>query len=334
MISLHNLAEFDWQTHLKQAVTRLDTLLEAVELTANDVDISEEAARSFALKVPLTYLARIKKGDPNDPLLLQVLPQKAEMKSFPGYSHDPLAEMVSNPAPGLIHKYQGRVLFIVSGVCAINCRYCFRRHFPYEDQQLSGDQWQQVLTYLRNDPSISEVIFSGGDPLATSDNRLDRMISDLEAIPHLERLRIHTRLPVVIPQRVTDQLAQRLAQSRFKTVCVLHINHPNEIDDAVGQATLKLRDARVTVLNQAVLLKNINDNAAILHQLSLRLFDYAILPYYLFLLDKVEGAAHFDIDDEAAASLVRQLQATLPGYLVPRLAREVPGKPSKTWIAF
>ena len=193
MISLHNLAEFDWQTHLKQAVTRLDTLLEAVELTANDVDISEEAARSFALKVPLTYLARIKKGDPNDPLLLQVLPQKAEMESFPGYSHDPLAEMVSNPAPGLIHKYQGRVLFIVSGACAINCRYCFRRHFPYEDQQLSGDQWQQVLTYLRNDPSISEVIFSGGDPLATSDNRLDRMISDLEAIPHLERLRIHTR---------------------------------------------------------------------------------------------------------------------------------------------
>jgi len=333
MIPIHSDAELDWQTHLKHAISSLNSLLDAVHLTAADVDISEEAARNFSVKVPQPYIDRIKKGDPNDPLLLQVLPQQAEMEVFPGYSHDPLAEMVTNPAPGLIHKYQGRVLLIVSGACAINCRYCFRRHFPYQEQQLGGDQWQQVLNYLRDDPSITEVIFSGGDPLATSDKRLDRMISDLEAIPHLERLRIHTRLPVVIPQRITTELVQRLAQSRLKVVCVLHINHPNEIDEAVGHASLKLRDARVTVLNQAVLLKNVNDNAAILHQLSLRLFDYAILPYYLFLLDKVEGAAHFDISDQNAADLVRQLQATLPGYLVPRLAREIPGKPSKTWIA-
>jgi EF-P beta-lysylation protein EpmB len=326
------LLESDWQTLLRQSVCSLDDLLTQVNLSREAVDVCESAAKDFPVRIPMPYINRIEKGNPNDPLLLQVLPQSQEMERYPGYSNDPLEERDTNPVPGLIHKYKGRVLLIISGACAINCRYCFRRHFPYQENQLGHQQWQQVLAYLQKDSSITEVIFSGGDPLATPDKRLASMIKDLEAITHIQRLRIHSRLPVVIPQRITADLCHILASTRLKTVCVLHINHANEIDPEVAYSIAKLQAAKVTVLNQAVLLKGINDSVLRLKSLSEKLFDCGVLPYYLFVLDPVNGAAHFDISDHDAIELVKSLQAVLPGYLVPKLAREIPGQPSKTLL--
>lgn len=328
------LFESDWQTLLRQSSLSLDDLLNQVNLSRDKVNACSQAAKDFTIRVPAPYLNRIEKGNPYDPLLLQVLPQSYEMERYPGYSNDPLEERDTNPVPGLIHKYKGRVLLILSGACAINCRYCFRRHFPYQENQLGTQQWQDVLTYLKNDISITEVIFSGGDPLATPDKRLGSMIGDLEKIAHIKRLRIHTRLPVVIPQRVTEDLCQILKASRLKTACVLHINHANEIDAQVTAAILKLQHSNVTVLNQSVLLKGINDSVNCLKQLSEKLFDCKVLPYYLFVLDPVHGSAHFDISDNDAIDLVRLLQTELPGYLVPKLAREIPGRPSKTLLSF
>jgi EF-P beta-lysylation protein EpmB len=325
--------ETDWQTLLRQSICSLSELLNKVELDPKSLPACEQAANDFNIRVPKPYLNRIEKGNPNDPLLLQVLPQSAEMERYPGYSNDPLEELDTNPAPGLIHKYKGRVLLILSGACAINCRYCFRRHFPYQENQLGSQQWQRVLEYLQNDHSITEVIFSGGDPLATPDKRLCSMIQDLEAIEHIKRLRIHSRLPVVIPQRITDTLCHTLASSRFNTVCVLHINHANEVDAQVADSIAKLQAAKVTVLNQAVLLKGVNDSVNCLKNLSETLFTCGVLPYYLFVLDPVHGAAHFDISDSDATTLMKELQAELPGYLVPKLAREIPGRPSKTLLS-
>ncbi|WP_293264517.1 EF-P beta-lysylation protein EpmB [Neptunomonas sp.] len=325
--------ETDWQTLLRQSICNIDELLNEVKLDSSILPVSAQAATDFAIRVPTPYLNRIEKGNPNDPLLLQVLPQPAEMERYPGYSNDPLEELDTNPAPGLIHKYKGRVLLILSGACAINCRYCFRRHFPYQENQLGSQQWQQVLQYLKNDQSITEVIFSGGDPLATPDKRLNNMIRDIEAIAHIQRLRIHSRLPVVIPQRVTDELCHTLASSRLQTVCVLHVNHANEVDTQVAKSIAKLQAAKVTVLNQSVLLKGINDSVDCLKNLSEKLFTYGVLPYYLFVLDPVHGAAHFDVSDNDAIALVNTLQTELPGYLVPRLAREIPGRPSKTLLS-
>jgi EF-P beta-lysylation protein EpmB len=264
--------------------------------------------------------------------LRQILPIEAEAQQIPGYVTDPLAEMSANHHEGLIHKYKGRVLIILTGACAINCRYCFRRHFPYQENKLGPKQWQQVLKYLNDDESISEVIFSGGDPLATSDNRLAQMITDLEKIPHLTRLRIHTRLPIVLPQRITPEFTSILENSRFDTVMVLHANHPNEIDNETGRITSQLKKANVTVLNQSVLLKGVNDCVETLKTLSEKLFHAGILPYYLFTLDPVQGAAHFNVDDKQAIQLFSELQTLLPGYLLPKLAREIPERPSKTLL--
>jgi EF-P beta-lysylation protein EpmB len=321
-----------WLTELKACSLSLSDLLHRLHLTADAVQVSEEAAKAFAIKAPAAYLNRIRKGDPNDPLLLQILPDPREMELHPGYSNDPLEELGSNPIPGLIHKYHGRVLLVLSGACAIHCRYCFRRHFPYSDQQTSGEHWDAILEYISKDPSINEVIFSGGDPLVSTDKRLFKMLKDLEAIPHLTRVRIHSRLPVVLPNRITPELSTRFEQSRLNIVCVVHINHANEIDHTVDDAIDRLKSAKVTVLNQSVLLKGINDSVEVLCALSERLFEAGILPYYLFVLDAVQGAAHFDITDQNASELVRQMQARLPGFLVPKLAREIPGKPSKTWL--
>lgn len=331
-MNLLHPVDADWQHELRQAVTDPAQLLAELELPAALLEGALQAHRQFALKVPRPYLRRIRKGDPDDPLLRQILPLQQELLAVPGFGPDPLAEAAANKAPGVIHKYSDRVLLILSGACAINCRYCFRRHFPYADNQLGGAAWQAALDYLHQQPQVHEVIFSGGDPLATPDRRLARMITELEQIPHLQRLRIHSRLPVVIPQRVTPELVGRLADSRLRTTLVLHINHPQEIDTAVRLALRPLRQAGITLLNQAVLLKDVNDNLAVQKTLSETLFSEGILPYYLFVLDAVAGAAHFDISDEAARRLVGRLQTVLPGYLVPRLAREIPGRPSKTLL--
>lgn len=327
------MEERSWQQLLSHTVDTPQALLECLDLPHSLLEGAETGSQLFPLKVPQPFIDKMEKGNPDDPLLKQVLPLAAEAATVPGFVSDPLNESESNPLDGLIHKYNGRVLLILSGACAVNCRYCFRREFPYSSNRLGSEQWDAILDYLKADHSIHEVIFSGGDPLATSDTRLQRMLSDLEAIPHLRRLRIHTRLPVVIPQRITTELASILGGTRFQTVMVLHANHPNEIDGLLGDAVNRLKQQGITVLNQAVLLKGINDDLNTLVALSESLFQYGILPYYLFTLDPVKGAAHFDLPDEAAIQLHQQLQAKLPGYLVPKLAREIPDRPSKTLLA-
>ena len=321
-----------WQDELRESITDPAQLLKRLALPDDLLDGAIAGDALFDLRVPEPYLSRIEKGNPRDPLLLQVLPLQQETQELPGYTTDPLEENASNPLPGLIHKYTHRVLLILSGACAINCRYCFRRHFAYQDNQLGREQWQAILTYLQEHSEVEEVIFSGGDPLATTDKRLERMIQDLELIPHIERLRIHTRLPVVIPSRITPALIHMLANTRLSSVMVLHINHANEIDAAVKRSVAQLTQQNIILLNQSVLLRGVNDNATVQKTLSKSLFAAGILPYYLFLFDPVAGAAHFDIPEEEARRLAAEMQASLPGYLMPRLAVEIPGKSSKTLL--
>ena len=321
-----------WQDELRESITDPAELLKRLALPNDLLNGAIAGDALFDLRVPEPYLSRIEKGNPRDPLLLQVLPQQQETQQLPGYTTDPLEENASNPLPGLIHKYTHRVLLILSGACAINCRYCFRRHFAYQDNQLGRTQWQAILEYLRQHTEVEEVIFSGGDPLATPDSRLQRMIHDLEKLPHLERLRIHTRLPVVIPNRVTPTLVSILANTRFSVVMVLHINHANEIDEDVKRAAHLIRQQNITLLNQSVLLRGINDNATVQKTLSKTLFAAGILPYYLFLFDPVAGAEHFDMPEDEARRIATEMQAGLPGYLMPRLAVEIPGKSSKTML--
>lgn len=320
----------DWQKALSNAVENTDELLRTLELNSAHLDPATQAAiAQFPLRVPRGFVARMEKGNPNDPLLLQVLPTKQEMDHYPGYTHDPLAEKNANPVPGLLHKYHGRVLLTLAGGCAINCRYCFRRHFPYEENMPSTDGWQKTLAYIANDSSIEEVIFSGGDPLIMKDTQLAKLVSQLEKIQHVKRLRIHTRLPIVIPERINSELISWIDATRFKTIVVLHCNHPNEIDDTVIAAIKKLQTIHVTLLNQSVLLKDVNDNANVLIALSNKLFDNSVLPYYLHLLDRVQGSAHFDVDEKNAKQIIQRMINHLPGYLVPKLVREIAGADAK-----
>ncbi|NRP11179.1 MULTISPECIES: EF-P beta-lysylation protein EpmB [unclassified Marinobacterium] len=332
MMQLLDITPNSWQDSLKSAITDPKALLERLSLPNELLEQAQAASQLFPLRVPLEFLSRMELGNPNDPLLKQVLPIRDEFIQAPGFTEDPLNESDARPTPGVVHKYKDRALLILSGACAINCRYCFRRHFPYSDNQLSGEHWQRALAYLKEHTELREVIFSGGDPLVTSDHRFSKMVADLEAIPHLERLRVHTRLPVVIPSRVTDQLNDTLHNSRLNCVVVLHINHANEIDQSLSDAVTKLKQSGATILNQAVLLKGVNDSADEQVRLSRALFSAGILPYYLFLFDPVAGASHFDIPIEQGKEIFTQMQRELPGYLVPRLAKEISGKTSKTLL--
>jgi len=322
-----------WQEELANAIRDPVELAARLDLDIAALGCAPDAMAQFPLRVPRPYLARMRRGDATDPLLLQVLPAARELDQVPGYGADPLHEHAANPVPGLIHKYQGRVLLLPSPACAIHCRYCFRRHFDYAANTPGRQQWQRALTYVRNDVSITEVIYSGGDPLAASDALLAWLTGQIEAIPHVCRLRIHTRLPVVIPARIDPALLDWLGSSRLERTLVLHINHANEIDHDVAAAVRRLRDGGVTVLNQSVLLAGINDCGERLAALSERLFSAGILPYYLHLLDPVAGAAHFAVSRERAVALHQGLLARLPGYLVPRLVRELPGHPHKLPLA-
>ncbi len=319
-----------WQAQLSRAVRDPRVLLARLGLGDGWLPGAEDGHALFEIRVPEAYLSRIRPGDARDPLLRQVLPLDAETDAVKGFVNDPLAEAEHTPRPGVVHKYPGRVLLIGSPTCAINCRYCFRRHFPYAENSPSRAQWAASLDYLRGDTSIREAILSGGDPLAANDKRLAWLADRLAGIPHLKRLRIHTRLPVVIPDRVDDALLAWLTATRLQTVMVLHINHANELDDAVIAACRRLRGAGVTLLNQSVLLRGVNDSVATLAELSERLFEAGILPYYLHVLDPVAGAAHFDVPDREAIALVESLRARVAGFLLPRLVREVPGETSKT----
>ncbi len=322
-----------WQGHLSAAGLSLQALCDQLQLprgALNWIGASGNAADNFSLRVPAPYLSRIEAGNPRDPLLLQILPSETEFDVVPGYTADPLSESAYNPLPGLIHKYHSRALLLVSRACAIHCRYCFRRHFPYDDNQPAKSQWQPVLDYLRAQKNVNEVIFSGGDPLAANDNVLAWLAEQLATIPHIKRLRIHSRMPVVIPQRIDEKLLHWLANWRGQRVMVIHCNHPNELDQYVAAAIDKLRSIGVTVLNQTVLLQHINDDVDTLSHLSERLFECGALPYYLHQLDAVQGAAHFAVSDARAQRLAGALSAKLPGFLVPRLVRELPFHPAKT----
>lgn len=319
-----------WQAQLAGAIRDPAELCRRLGLDARWRPGAEAGHALFEVRVPEAFLARMRPGDPTDPLLRQVLPLGEEAVPAPGFVADPLQEAAHTPARGLIHKYAGRVLLIASPACAVNCRYCFRRHFPYGDNAPSRAQWEATLDTLRDDPTIREAILSGGDPLAASDRQLAWLVNRLEAIPHLTRLRLHTRLPVVIPDRVDDALLDWLGKTRLQKVLVLHVNHANEIDDAVVAACARLKAAGVTLLNQSVLLRGINDSRDALAALSERLFEAGVLPYYLHVLDPVAGAAHFDVPDDQARELVAGLRDMLPGFLVPRLVREIPGEGSKT----
>ena len=319
-----------WQDEMQDLVTDPAELLALLQLDATQLPQLQAASQLFPLRVPRPYLQRMRPRDPQDPLLLQVLPGAPELETTPGYSDDPLEEANANPVPGVVHKYRGRLLLITAGQCAVNCRYCFRRAFPYGDNHLSRSQWQQALDYIRNQADLREVILSGGDPLVLSDRQLGWLAGELAAIPQLDKLRVHTRLPIVAPARITDALVEWLAGSRLKPVLVLHCNHANEIDNAVRAALQKLRTAGVTLLNQAVLLSGVNDSEEALADLSESLFDAGVLPYYLHQLDHVQGAAHFEVSDDRARALVAAIRNRLPGYLVPKLVREIPAEKSKS----
>lgn len=330
IVTLNTPFREDWLYQLGDVITDPDELLTLLALNDNaELQKGREARRLFPLRVPRAFVTRMRPGDPQDPLLLQVLTAREEFIAAPGFTTDPLDEQ-RNVVPGLLHKYKNRALLLVKGGCAVNCRYCFRRHFPYQENQGNKANWAQALEYIRTRPELDEIIFSGGDPLMAKDHELDWLIGELEEIAHIKRLRIHTRLPVVIPARITDALCQRLEQSRLQVLMVTHINHANEIDDALRASMTKLKKHGVTLLNQSVLLRDVNDSADVLAALSNALYDAGILPYYIHVLDKVQGAAHFMVSDDEARNIMKGLMSQVSGYMVPKLTREIGGEPSKT----
>ena len=321
-----------WQNAMKRAIRNSKDLLAALELDPETFQTSADGEAQFPVFAPLEFLSRMQAGDPNDPLLLQVLPRVQESEIDPDFISDPVGDAAVERAPGLLHKYAGRVLLIVSGVCGVHCRYCFRRHYPYGSAPKSIERWLPALATIQNDPSIHEVILSGGDPLTVVDEHLSDLVDRLSTIAHIKRLRIHTRLPVVIPQRVDEKLCGWLSESRLSKWIVLHINHSQEIDSHVVHAIRKLQQTGATVLNQAVLLRGINDSAEQLGALCERLVDCGVLPYYLHQLDRVSGAKHFEADREKGLAILKQLAKNLPGYAVPKYVQEIAGQPSKSPI--
>lgn len=308
-------------------------LCELLQLPAACRDSAQRAARDFPLFVPLEFVRRMRPGDPHDPLLRQVLPLSQELDSVPGYLADPVDDAAAVRQPGLLQKYPGRVLIVTTPTCAVHCRYCFRRHFNQDGTPRTLGDAQAVCDQIARDPTIQEVVLSGGDPWTLPDARLAALISQLESAPHLQRLRIHTRLPIVIPQRVTDQLVACLKNTRLTSVVVIHANHAAELDQDVAQALARLVDAGIPVLNQSVLLRGVNDIPETLIALSQRLLALRVLPYYLHQLDQVAGAAHFYVPPERGHALIAAMRAQLPGYAVPRYVREQPGRASKTVLA-
>lgn len=318
-----------WQQALAQAIRDPGQLAEILDLPASWVSEHAAARELFPLHVTRHFVNLMTPGDINDPLLRQVLPHQDEFIEAEGFTTDPLVEQESSQ-PSLLHKYQSRVLVIMRGGCAINCRYCFRRHFPYADHHFGPQQRAELIDYLKRDPEINEVIVSGGDPLLATDQQFARLLDELEQLPQLRRIRIHSRLPVVLPERLTTGLAQRLAASPLQAILVIHANHPQEIAPQLQQRLHVWAEAGITLLNQSVLLRGINNDARVLAELSERLFAARVLPYYLHQLDKVKGASHFAVTDADACAIAAQLRAQLPGFLVPRLVREIAGEPSKT----
>lgn len=318
-----------WQALWRDTVRDPRELLALLDLAQLSGRISDAAAAQFPLRVPRGFVARMRQGDPHDPLLRQVLPLDEEMRRVPGFDLDAVGDAAAKTGPGILQKYRGRALLVATGSCAVHCRYCFRRHFPYAEETAARDGWREALARIREDDSIEEVLLSGGDPLSLSTAKLAELTDALRQVPHLQRLRIHSRLPVVLPERIDAALLDWLAALPWPVAFVIHANHANEFDPGVDAALAGLREAGATLLNQAVLLRGVNDDADTLVALSRRSFAAGVLPYYLHQLDRVQGVAHFEVTDERARALHAELAARLSGYLVPRLVREIPGDSGK-----
>jgi len=322
-----------WQQALREAIRDPRELCRLLDLSADYEAAAVRAAEDFPLFVPRGYAGRIRGGDPHDPLLRQVLPLDAERADLAGFAADPVGDAPAALVPGLLQKYQGRALMVTTGACAVHCRYCFRRHYPYSDGPRSLDDWEPALRRIAADPSLDEVLLSGGDPLTLVDDWLAKLVRRLAAVSHLRRLRVHTRLPIVVPERVCGELIEWLRGTRLATIVVVHANHPAELDEAVAGALARLVDAGVVVLNQSVLLRGVNDQADVLVELCRRLVDLRVMPYYLHQLDRVQGAAHFEVPVEVGLALAAEMRARLPGYAVPRYVREVAGETHKVVLA-
>lgn len=323
----------DWKRQWREAVTDPRELLQLLDLTPLAERVALPAAGEFPLRVPRDYVRRMRRGDAADPLLRQVLPLDLERASLPGWGADAVGDLAARKAPGVIQKYEGRALLIATGSCAIHCRYCFRKHFPYAEETAASAAWAGALDYLRANTSVSEVLLSGGDPWSLATHKLAEFSDALRELPHIKRLRVHTRLPIVLPARVDAELIAWVEGLHRPLTVVLHANHAAEIDAGVSAALGRLRRAGATLLNQAVLLAGVNDTAAAQIALNEALFASGVLPYYLNLLDRVAGTAHFEVDEARALALHAEMARSLPGYLVPRLVREVAGATSKTALA-
>lgn len=323
-----------WQQQLARAYKDPFILGQALQLPSDWIEQHAPARSLFPLRVPQHFANLIQPGNTEDPLLRQVWPLDNEFKHEPGFGNDPLGEEDATAGNGILHKYRSRILLILRGGCAVNCRYCFRRHFPYDSHKISRNELQEISQYIKNNPDVNEVILSGGDPLMASDEQIGYVLDELEMLTQLKRIRIHSRLPVVIPDRLTNPLAERLQQSRLQSILVIHANHPNELSPLLNERLQIWRRAGVHLLNQSVLLKGVNDNAEVLHDLSETLFSMNVMPYYLHQLDKVAGAAHFAVSDTHANLLHKQLLTSLPGFLVPKLVGEIAGEASKTPLRF
>lgn len=323
-----------WQRQLASAIRDPDKLIEVLELDDRLRAPARRAAQLFPLMVPPDYLQRMERGNPHDPLLLQVLPLAAEELSQDNFVLDAVGDQQAKLAPGLLQKYEGRALLIATGACAVHCRYCFRRHYAYGDDPKLLADWEPAFQILEGDDSIHEIILSGGDPLMLTDRRLEELCARLQGIPHLRRLRVHSRLPIVVPERVTVRLLDILTAGPLTPIIVVHSNHPRELAGSCGQALRRLIQAGCTVLNQAVLLKGINDDLETLTTLCAELINLGVLPYYLHQLDRVAGTSHFEVSEARGLELIANLRTRLPGYAIPQFVKEVAGAKHKLPIEF
>ncbi|WP_284088850.1 EF-P beta-lysylation protein EpmB [Acinetobacter pittii] len=323
--------EQNWQSQLSDLITDPSELLSLLELSSEQLlSGAILASEKFKLRVPRAFVGKMNTKNPLDPLLLQVLPHHLELEEHPEFVTDPLGEEAANQLPGVLHKYKSRFLLTLTGACAVHCRYCFRRHFPYQENLPKNEDWLNIKNYIEANPNINEIILSGGDPLTLSNRKLALWLERLSSLKQIEILRIHSRVPIVIPNRIDEELISLLKNSRLRIVLVVHSNHASELDDFTCSKLLQLSDHHITVLNQAVLLKGVNDSAQTLIDLSYRLFEARVMPYYLHVLDKVKGAQHFDLESSKIDDIYRDVLANLPGYLVPKLVREIAGEKNKT----
>lgn len=320
----------DWHRALAEALRDPDELIDRLRLPGEFREPARRTAKLFPLLAPRSYVDRMRPGDPADPLLLQILPLGAEEEAVSGFHTDPVGDDAARRAPGLLQKYVGRALLITTGACAVHCRYCFRRHYPYGDEPRRLDDWEPAFAAIDADATLHEIILSGGDPLMLTDNRLQAIVDRIASIPHVARLRVHTRLPIVLPERVTESLLELLTATRLKPIVVVHANHPQELTGACPSALRRLIAVGIPVLNQAVLLRGINDSADVLAELCERLVDLGVIPYYLHQLDRVRGAAHFEVAETDGLAMIENLRRRLPGYAVPRYVRELAGRASKS----